>query len=107
VRAVLYLDEAREEFLHEVAYFAAISPQLAEKFDQAVLKAEALASEFAELGMPYKHGTRRVIPGRFKFSMVYLTMEREVVVVAFAPFKRKPGYWRARLATTSQGTASR
>ena len=98
MKAVRYPDEAREEFLHEVAYFAAVSPRLAEKFDRAVQKAEALASEFADMGMPYKHGTRRVIPGNLKFSIVYLTFEDEVLVVAFAPFKRKQGYWRARLS---------
>ena len=47
MRTVRYLDEAREEFLYEVGYFAAVSPRLAAKFDQAVQKAEALAAEFA------------------------------------------------------------
>jgi hypothetical protein len=56
------LEEAREEYLHEISYFAAVNPRLAAKFDQAVEKAETLASEFAEMGAPYKYGTRRVIP---------------------------------------------
>jgi toxin ParE1/3/4 len=98
VRAVRYLEEAREEYLHEVGYFAAVSPLLAAKFDRAVAKSEALAAEFAEMGMPYKHGTRRVIPGKFKFSIVYLTLQDEILVVAVAPFKRKQGYWRSRLS---------
>jgi toxin ParE1/3/4 len=98
VRTVRYLEEAREEYLHEVSYFAAVSPHLAAKFDQAVEKAEALASEFAEMGLPYKYGTRRVIPGKFKFSIVYLTLQDEILVIAVAPFKRKQGYWRPRLS---------
>ena len=98
MKSVRYLAEARDEFLHEVAYFAAISPRLASEFDQAVLKAESFASEFAEAGLAYKHGTRRVIPGKFKFSIVYVTRGSEVVVFAVAPFKRKPGYWRPRLS---------
>ena len=53
MRAVRYLEEAREEYLHEVGYFAAVSPRLAVKFDRAVEKAESLAAEFAEAGMPY------------------------------------------------------
>ena len=88
---------AREEYLHEVSYFATVSPRLAAKFDRAVERAEALAAEFAEMGMPYKHGTRRVIPGNFKFSIVYLTLQDEILVVAVAPFKRKQDYWRRRL----------
>jgi hypothetical protein len=70
VRAVRYLAEAREEYLHEVSYFAAVIPRVAARFDRAVEKAECLAAEFAEAGMPYKHGTRRVIPEKFKFSIV-------------------------------------
>lgn len=97
MRSVRYVEEAREEFLHEVSYFAAVSAGLAAKFDQAVQKAEALAAEFTEMGMPYKHGTRRVIPGRFKFSIVYVTRPDEIVVIAVAPFKRKQGYWRSRV----------
>ena len=98
MRVVRYSEEAREEYLHEVSYFAAISPRLAVKFDRAVEKAEALAAEFPELGMPYKHGTRRVIPGRFKFSIVYLTLPDEILVIAVAPFKRRQGYWRPRIS---------
>ena len=98
MRAVRYLEEAREEYLREIGYFAAVSPRLAAKFDRAVEKAEALAAEFAEMGQPYKYGARRVIPGKFKFSIVFLTLQDEVLVVAVAPFKRKPGYWRLRLS---------
>ena len=97
MRTVRYLDDAREEYLHEVSYFAAVSPRLAAKFDRAVERAEALVAEFAEMGMPYKHGTRRVIPGKFKFSIVYLTLQDEILVIAVAPFKRKQGYWHSRL----------
>ncbi len=99
MRAVRYLQEARAEFLQEVDYFAQISPRLAARFDQAVRRAETQAAEFAEMGSPYKYGTRRVLlPGRFKFSLVYLTSTQEVLVVALAPFKRRPGYWRERVA---------
>jgi toxin ParE1/3/4 len=100
VKTVRYLEEAREEYLHEVSYFASVSPRLAAKFDRAVEKAEAIASQFAEVGAPYKYGTRRVIPGRFKFSIVYLTLQDEILIVAVAPFQRKQGYWRPRLSGT-------
>lgn len=42
--------------------------------------------------MSYKFGTRRVFPGKFKFSIVYLARKDEVVVLAVAPFRRKPDY---------------
>jgi toxin ParE1/3/4 len=55
VRAIRYVEAAREEFLHEVEYFTAVSPKLGQRFDEAVQKAEVLAAEFAEMGMSFKH----------------------------------------------------
>ena len=98
MKSVRYLEAARDEFLHDVAYFTSVSPQLGQRFDQAVQKAELLIAEFPEAGFPFKFGTRRVFPGKFKLSMVYAIRETEVVVLAFAPFRRKPGYWRPRLS---------
>jgi toxin ParE1/3/4 len=98
VKPVRYLIEAREEFLHEVSYFSSIDPSVGQRFDAAIQKAEFLIAEFPELGMAYEHGTRRVFPGKFKFSVVYLVRREEVVVIAIAPFKRKPGYWHVRTA---------
>lgn len=98
MRSVRYLEAARTEFLHEIDYFSHIDPRLAKRFDRAVLKAEAQAAEFADSGTPYKHGTRRVLlPDRFKFSLVYLASADDILVVALAPFQRRPGYWKARL----------
>ena len=96
---VRYLDEARAEFLHEIDYFSRIGPRLAERFDQAIEKAELRAAELADMGSRYKHGTRRVpLPDRFKFSLFYMVFTDHVLVVAVAPFKRKPGYWKGRVA---------
>jgi hypothetical protein len=62
----------------------------------AVEQAVQLASRFPEVGAPYKHGTRRVFPRTFPFSLVYVVREADVCVLALAPFRRKPGYWRSR-----------
>ena len=96
MRTVRYVEQARDEFLHELEYFTAVSPRLGKRFDAAVQKAEALAAEFADAGFPYKFGARRVFPGKFKFSIVYVVREHEVVILAVAPFRRTPGYWRSR-----------
>jgi len=98
VRNVRYHPQARAEFLHEVEYFAAISPRLAEHYDRAVHAAEEQAAANPEFWPKYKHRTRRVVDRRFKFSLVYLQGENEIYVIAIAPTRRKPGYWRARLS---------
>lgn len=39
---------------------------------------------------------RRLLVRGFPFSVVYLVKRGEVLVVAFAHMKRRPGYWRRR-----------
>lgn len=98
MRSVRYHPDARAEFLHEVEYYASLSVRLSERFDKAVQSAEAQAAETPELWPKYKHKTRRVVDRKFKFSLVYVYNDSEVAVVAVAPFRRKPGYWKARLS---------
>jgi hypothetical protein len=96
VKRVRFHDAARVELLKEVQYYAGISSTLGERLATAVEQATLIASEFPETGSPYKYGTRRVFPRKFPFSVVYVVRESEVYVLALAPFRRKPGYWRAR-----------
>jgi plasmid stabilization system protein ParE len=42
------------------------------------------------------HGTRRVVLERFPFSIHYRVNENDIVVVAVAHQKRRPGYWAGR-----------
>lgn len=97
MRTVRYHAEARAEFLHEVEYYASLSVRLSERYDKAVRTAEVRAAEAPDSWPKYKHKTRRVLDRKFKFSLVYLYSEIEIVVIAIAPFRRKPGYWKARL----------
>jgi toxin ParE1/3/4 len=96
VKPVRFHDAARVELLNEVQHYASISPRLGERLASAVERATQLAAEFPETGSPYKYGTRRVFPRKLPFSVVYVVRGSEVYVLALAPFRRKPGYWRAR-----------
>ena len=40
---------------------------------------------------------RRRIVRRFPFGVLYAIHEKEIVVVAVAHLKRRPGYWKARV----------
>ena len=96
MKPVRFHEAARAELLKEVQYYTAISSKLGERLATAVEQATQLASEFPNMGTPYKYGARRVFPKKFPFSIVYIAREWEVYVVAVAPFRRKPAYWRAR-----------
>lgn len=42
------------------------------------------------------HGTRRLLLERFPFNIFCRTADNEIVVVAVAHQKRRPGYWAGR-----------
>ena len=98
MRTVRYHPDARAEFLNQVEYYAAIETRLADRYDKAVHIAERQAADAPETWPKYKRKTRRIVDRTFKFSFVYLYNESEVYVVAVAPTRRKPGYWRERLS---------
>ena len=45
---------------------------------------------------PENHGTRRILLDPYPFSIVYLIRGDEVVIIAVAHHKRRPGYWADR-----------
>ena len=71
--------EARLEFLDSVAYYEAIQVGLGERFRQSVEAAVELAASLPFAGSPHKHGTRRVFPKKFPFSVVYLVGDNDAV----------------------------
>lgn len=87
---------ARSELADEVLYYAEIDRRLGARLLEAVQRAISLAAEFPDIGTPYLFRTRRVFPKRFPFSVVYVHRRNEILVIAVAPFSRKPGYWRSR-----------
>lgn len=96
MKPVRFLEEARDEFLDQVAYYEARGKGLGERFRQAVEAATALAATHPKLGSPWKLRTRRVFPTGFRFSIVYRVEPDELVVFAIAHFSRRPTYWRRR-----------
>lgn len=96
MKSVRFHHEAEVELTAEAKYYAERSPALGERFTREVQAAVQLAAAFPRIGAPYKYGTRRVFPKTFPFSVIYQEFASELVVLAIAPFPRKPGYWRGR-----------
>lgn len=88
--------EAEVELAAEAMYYEERSPGLGERFAGEIETALELVSEFPLMGSPYRYNTRRVFPKTFPFAIVYQVLASEVVVLAIAPFPRKPAYWRGR-----------
>jgi plasmid stabilization system protein ParE len=96
VRNIRFHEEARIEFLDQVAYYEEARVGLGDRFYLEVEIAVARAGRMPGLGSPYKYGTKRMYPKKFPFSIIYVVRELELVILAVAHFRRKPGYWRKR-----------
>lgn len=82
--------EAREFYLSK-------SVAVEEAFRVEIESAIALIRDHPETWPAYVLGTRRYIPSRFPYSLVYKTDGTYSLIVAIAHAKRKPAYWESRL----------
>ncbi len=94
-RAVFHPD-AQAELLEQAVYYEERSPGLGARFLDQVESAVELAARMPSIGSPHRQGTRRVFPKDFPHSVIYREQPDALVVLAVAPFRRKPGYWRQR-----------
>lgn len=89
--------EAGREYLEALAWYRDRSVLVASDFELAVSKA-VHAIEAAPQRWPSYFGEfRRYTLHRFPFNIVYQEMLSEVVVLAVAHGRRRPGYWRKRV----------
>ena len=84
--------EARQEFRGSIHWYREQSPPAAVDFRLEVSAAIREILDAADRWPKYLYGTRRVVLRRFPFFIVYLDEPSEVILVAIAQSKRKPGY---------------
>ena len=92
--------EARAEVREARRWYYERSPLSATAFAHAVDNA---VSGIAEAPTRYplaEHGTRKVVLQRFPFNIFYRPGETEIVIVAVAHQKRRPGYWSIRVESS-------
>ena len=95
---VRFLPEAEAELLHEVEYYSTLRTGTGVRFQAAVEASLQRASRHPLGGAPSQQGTRSFLVKGFPFSVVYRASGDELLVVAIAPHRRRPGYWAQRLA---------
>lgn len=96
-RTVDLHEEADRELTEAVRWYAAESPQAADRFITAMDAALRRIGEGPSRWPPYSHGTRRYLLRRFPYQVVYREHLTDVQVIAVMHLHRKPGYWRGRL----------
>ena len=95
---VRILPEAEAELIHEVEYYSSARRGTGVRFQAAVEAATDRAFRHPQGGAPSLGGTRSMLIKGFPFSLVYRHTDQELLVVAIAPHRRRPGYWVVRLS---------
>lgn len=98
MKTLRFLPAAAEELLHEVEYYSAARQGTGIRFQAAVESVLDRACRHPLGGAPSAQSTRTVLVKGFPFSIVYRVTETELLVVAIAPHRRRPGYWQTRLS---------
>lgn len=93
---------AREEYLDALAWYDDQETGLGDRFGDDLDSAVDSIREWPDAAPPHHGRQRRPLIRRkrvkdFPYGIVYIVRENEVIVVAYAHEKRRPGYWRSRL----------
>lgn len=92
-----FLPPAQAELLDGISFYSAIRPELGQRFEQAVADAVRGAVAHPERGAPRSKNTRRWLVKGFPYGVVYRASAEEVLVVAVAHERRRPGHWMQRV----------
>jgi len=95
------LAEARQEFADALRYYRRQAPAFAEalalEYRQIVLHAQEFPDAGAVEGASESIRVRRFLLRQFPYKVLIANLPDQIVVIAFAHAKRKPGYWLERI----------
>ena len=87
---------AVQEISQAFDFYLEKDPTVAEEFlEQLNLKIDWIG-QFPQRYPVHEHETRRVVLQRFPFQVVYTIRDEDIVVIAVAHTRRRPGYWSSR-----------
>lgn len=97
MKSYRFLNEAEAEFHEYIRYYDEQVAGLGDRFIADVQHVIDQIRRYPESGRLLSRTFRKRVLRVFKFNIFYVDTAAEIVVIAIAPHKRKPGYWRKRL----------
>ncbi len=91
-----FLLPAEEEMTESAVFYERESKGLGSDFLDEVDRVVAQIRDYPQIGQAYTPNFRRYVLARFPFSILYAVEENELLIIAVAHHKRKPGFWKNR-----------
>ena len=97
-RPVRSSEPASDELAEAVRWYESRRTGLGGEFFDAVAATVARVESNPEIGTSTSTDgqTRRLLVARFPYQVIYRLRPAEIVIVAIAHLKRRPGYWQNR-----------
>jgi plasmid stabilization system protein ParE len=99
--SIRYLPDALDDLNEALAYYKQRSPNAAQRFVDAVRAEEKTILDFPEIAYPLGGKLRVLQVTKFPYSLVYLPIEGDILIIAVAHHKRRPTYWKSRLSSAN------
>jgi plasmid stabilization system protein ParE len=94
-----FLKPAEAEANEAIAYLDEQRTGLGDRFEQDLLATVTLVSQHPFSGKAISDIVRQLRLRTFPYNIIYVVDGDEIVIVAVAHHRRRPGYWRGRLAS--------
>ena len=89
--------EARRDLLAAVEYYERESWAVAKRFTAEMERLVAEIGAAPTAFRFFRKEAQRHFGAKFPYAVIYVERSHEVQIVAFAHFRRRPGYWVDRL----------
>ncbi|MBI5025569.1 MAG: type II toxin-antitoxin system RelE/ParE family toxin [Nitrospirae bacterium] len=98
MKPIIFLPEAEEEMYEAARYYESQASGLGIDYLSEVERAVASIAESPETWPKFDGELRRRLVRRFPFGILYYIESEEIVIVAVAHLRRRPGYWKKRIS---------
>ena len=90
--------EAEAELMESAVYLAEhASRKVAHAYKDEFERVAGIIEIYPELGTQEDDGLRSYPSLKFKYSLIYFETSYGPLILAVAPHRREPGYWKTRL----------
>ncbi len=94
---ISFLDEAEQELVEAVLWYESKEPGLGKRFWFEVGHVLERIIEDPLLWRERAGGYRRVNCPVFPYYITYIIRKQNIIIIAVAHGRRKPGYWKSRI----------
>ncbi len=94
-----FLPVAEQELFDISEYYESKAENLGYKFLDQVERSLASIKENPKAWQKISINVHRCLVNRFPYSLLYVIEDQRILVIAVMPSRRKPKYWKSRLAS--------